>query len=164
MELFKSQVTVVDGVKSNETTITAGVPQGSRLGPLLFIQKKKHIESDILIHADDTTLIASSANPTETTDILNMDLDKISVWAEKWKVKFNAEKLCSMLYSTKQNLNIPGLLLNGDSIKMVNEHKHLGIFLTSTLNWSKQIHEVFFISKQKACHAKKCTLYTKKNT
>ena len=96
---------------------------------ILYINDiQKDIESEILVYADDTTLLASGANPTETTDILNRDLDKIGIWAEKWKVKFNADKSCSMLYSTKQNMNIPGLLFNGDCIKMVNEHKHLGVF------------------------------------
>ena len=75
-------VVVVDGVKSDTLEVKAGVPQGSRLGPLLFIiymnDITSDIESDILIFADDTSLMASGADPTETAEILNRDLKKIS--------------------------------------------------------------------------------------
>ena len=58
----RQQVVVVDGIKSNVTQITAGLPQGSRLGPLLFIiyinDITEGLESDILIFADDCTLLA----------------------------------------------------------------------------------------------------------
>ena len=96
-----------------------------------------------MVYADDTTLLASDADPVETTAILNRDFEKTSIWAEKWKVKFHADKSCSILFSTTQNLNIPPLIFNGDNIKIVNKHKHLGFFLTATLDWSKQIHEVY---------------------
>ena len=49
----------------------------------------EEIESDILIFADDTSLFASGSDPTETAEVLNRDLCRISNWATKWKVKFN---------------------------------------------------------------------------
>ena len=99
-DLFKSyltnrrQVTVVDGVKSEVRDVMAGIPQGSKLGPLLFIlyinDIQNELESEILIYADDTTLLASGANPAESAEMLNRDLCKISRWAETWKVSFGA--------------------------------------------------------------------------
>ena len=87
---------VVDGIKSDPQNLNAGVPQGSRLGPILFILYMndivKDIESDILIFADDTSLFASGLDPVETVNQLNRDLVKISAWAKKWKVLFNAKK------------------------------------------------------------------------
>ena len=92
----RKQVVVVDGVKSETLKITAGVPQGSRLGPLLFIIYMNDIvddiESDILIFADDTSLMASGIDPAETVQQLNRDLVKISSWAKKWKVLFNVNQ------------------------------------------------------------------------
>ena len=77
----RKQVTVIDGVKSNVTEISAGLPQGSRLGPLLFIIYINDIteiglESEILIFADDCTLLISDKDPNKTVAILNSDLKK----------------------------------------------------------------------------------------
>ena len=73
---------VVNGEKSDILDIKAGVPQGSRLGPLLFLiymnDISNDIESDILIFADDTSLFVSGKDPAETALILNRDLNKIS--------------------------------------------------------------------------------------
>ena len=78
----RKQIVVVDGQKSEMLDIRAGVPQGSRLGPLLFLiymnDITDDIESDILIFADDTSLFVSETDPAETEEILNRDLQKIS--------------------------------------------------------------------------------------
>ena len=92
----RKQIVVVNGCKSDILDVKAGVPQGSRLGPLLFLIYMNDIiddiESDILIFADDTSLFATGSDPAETVEILNRDLEKISIWATKWKVTFNAKK------------------------------------------------------------------------
>ena len=116
LELFTSylsnrkNITVVDGVKSKVETVKAGIPQGSRLGPLLFIiyinDITDDIESDILIFADDTSLFASGKDPSETAEILNRYLEKISTWAERWKVKFNSDKSSKVIFSNKLLNNI----------------------------------------------------------
>ena len=71
----RKQVVVVNGQKSDTLDVKAGVPQGSRLGPLLFLiymnDITDDIESDILIFADDTSLFATGSDPSETASILN---------------------------------------------------------------------------------------------
>ena len=64
------------------------------------------IESDILIFADDTCLFASGST-SETAEILNRDLQKISTWASKWKVTFNASKTKDIIFSNKYLNNSP---------------------------------------------------------
>ena len=107
------------------------------MGPLLFLIYMNDIQSDILIFADDTSLFVSGSDPAETSVILNKDLQKISSWAEQWKVKFNTSKTKSMIFSNKLLNNSPPLIFNDCYIELVNEHKHLGLYLSSSLDWKK---------------------------
>ena len=149
----RRQVVVVNGEKSDVLDVKAGVPQGSRLGPLLFIIYMNDIiddiESDILIFADDTSLFATGTDPAETAAQLNRDLVKISDWAHKWKVQFNAKKSKDIIFSKKCLNNSPPLEFNGSFIERVNVHKHLGIYLSSNLDWSVQIKEVCLKANRK---------------
>ena len=107
----RKQVVLVDGQKSEIVDIKAGVPQGSRLGPLLFLiymnDITADIQSDILIFADDTSLFVTGSDPAETADILNRDLQKIADWALKWKITFNALKTKTIIFSSKVFNNSP---------------------------------------------------------
>ena len=143
--LLKRQIcTVVDGFKSDVVEIEAGVPQGSRLGPLLWIIYVQDIledlESECLLFADDTCLFASGEDPAITALVLNRDLEKISIWAKRWKVLFNASKSKDLIFSQKKYLfNSPPLILNDSFVTRVHQHRHLGLWLSSTLDWEKQI-------------------------
>ena len=107
----RKQTVVINGSKSGLVYVKAGVPQGSRLGPLLFLiymnDIVEEIESDILIFADDTSLFATGSDPSETAQVLNRDLEKISIWATKWKVQFNASKTKDIIFSNKYLNNSP---------------------------------------------------------
>ena len=159
LDLFKSylsnrkQCVVVAGVKSEMLNVKAGVPQGSRLGPLLFIiyinDIVESLESEILIFADDCTLLSSGTDPTETAAQLNRDLDKISAWAVKWKVIFNAGKSKDIIFTHKMLNNSPPLIFNNNLIDRVNTHKHLGIHLMSNLDWAVQVKEVCLKANRK---------------
>ena len=91
----RTQAVVIKGENSSEKRIPAGVPQGSVLGPLLFltfINDIGHsIESIVKLFADDTSMSLGLRNPDTRAEILTCDLVKISDWAKLWKVKFNEE-------------------------------------------------------------------------
>ena len=152
LELFKSylsdrkQVVTIDGCKSEIKLLQAGVPQGSRLGPLLWIlyvnDILEDIESEILLFADDTCMFVPGKTHEETVEILNRDLIKISAWAKKWKVNFNPKKTKTMLFSTKDMGNVQPIIFDGIPIERVVEHKHLGIWLTPDLSWSRHVHYI----------------------
>ena len=114
----RRQRVVINGVSSDWSTIHAGVPQGSILGPLLFLiyinDIVKDIGSEIRLFADDTSLYIVVDSPNTAAGIINADLNRISNWAIGWLVKFNANKTISMLISRKLiHVNHPPLLMNG---------------------------------------------------
>ena len=151
LDLFQSylserkQVVVVDGHKSDIKDVSAGVPQGSRLGPLLWIlyinDIIENVESEALLFADDTCLFATGKDPAETAEIINRELAKIYEWSLKWKVSFNPQKSKDLIFSSKQIQNSPPLVLNGSFVTRVTQHKHLGVWLSSSLCFSKHVHE-----------------------
>ena len=163
----RQQIVVVDGIKSDTLDVKAGIPQGSRLGPLLFIIYMNdiinNIESDILIFADDTCLFATGSDPAETADILNRDLEKISAWAIKWKVTFNASKSKEMIFSKKLLNNSPPLIFENDFIDRVSVHKHLGLYLSSSLDWSEQIKQVCLKANRKLSVLRSVKLLSRQN-
>ena len=135
-------------------TLTAGVPQGSKLGPLLWIiycnDIINDIDSEILLFADDTCCFVSGNDPAETAVILNRDLAKLSLWAERWKVSFNPGKSKDIIFSEHKVLfNSPALVFGGSFVERVHEHKHLGIYLSSNLSWARQVHEACLKANRK---------------
>ena len=129
------------------------MPQSSWLCTFLFIifinNIVENLESEILVFADDTTILASGKDPTETSEILNRDLKKISNWANKWQVTFNPKKSKDMIFSNKVLNNSPPLEFNKIFIDRVNKHKHLGVYLTPDLSWSIQIQETCLKANRK---------------
>ena len=92
----RKQRAVMSGVQSAWNFITAGVPQGSILGPLLFLlfinDILHNIGSSIRLFEDDTSLYIIVEDPIVARELLNADLEKIAEWELKWLIKFNLTK------------------------------------------------------------------------
>ena len=103
----REQRVVINGSNSNWLPVKAGVPQGSILGPLLFIifinDIVNEINAEIKLFADDTSLYLIVDNPNDTAFFLNQDLNQLQRWSEKWLVKFNPNKTETMATSNKRN-------------------------------------------------------------
>ena len=138
----RKQITVIKGSKSTELVLKGGVPQGSVLGPLLFLiyinDIAENIESVIKLFADDTSLSLAIQNPQLRANILNHDLQKISDWALLWKVKFNETKTEILNYTKGSEICLP-LSLNNTNLEVLTQHKHLGIILQSNFKWDAHV-------------------------
>ena len=137
----------IDGKYSEWTNIDAGVPQGSLLGPILFLVFINDIvdvvESDIRIFADDTFIYRIMDQ--FSTEILNRDLEKISQWAWQWKLVFNPDITKQAVEVIFSNKTIPSdplpLTFNDIPVKRVLDTKHLGLILDSKINFKKHIDD-----------------------
>ena len=123
------------------------MPQGSILGPLLFLifinDIVTEIGSNIRLFADDTSLYIIVEHPDTAALCLNNDLQTIIDWAHKWLVIFNPLKTESLTISRKINKPYhPPLYMSGTQINEVNSHKHLGIYLSNDCTWHNHIEYI----------------------
>ena len=112
--------------------IRVGVPQGSILGPLLFLLYINDIVidigSNIRLFADDTSLYIFVEDPVVAANCLNSDLNKITLWATTWLVSSNPTKTESIIISRKLNRKRhPSIYMQNHQILEVVFHKHLGL-------------------------------------
>ena len=142
----RKQKVVVEGAESSEREILAGVPQGSILGPILFIlyvnDIVNHLNLNLRLYADDATLFITYDNPFEAAEILQHNLDLATQWANNWLVKFNPTKTESMVVSRRKDSITPIVQIEDVDITNVSKHKHLGVNLQSNGKWSSHIQEI----------------------
>ena len=145
----REQRVIIHGLNSRWGTIPAGVPQGSTLGPLLFLiyinDITENIKSNIKLFADDTSLyVIIDGDAVNATKQLNDDLAQISTWAENWLVIFNASKskaLTVSLKKNKDNIELP-LTFNNTLLETVTKHKYLGVEINTNLSWKDHISSI----------------------
>ena len=137
----RHQLVVVRGEKSDIKKIPAGVPQGSVLGPLLFVlyinDIVTDIESRIKLFADDTSLSHASNDPLREA-ILNADLERIALWSQTWKITFNATKT-DLLNSTNHHIQTTPLTFGNHTLDPSESHKHLGVILQNNCRWDEHV-------------------------
>ena len=137
----RKQRVVLNGSYSDYSSKEYGVPQGSVLGPLLFLvdinDLERNIKSNIKFFADDTMLFSIVKDHVTSAYDLNHDLDMIYQWAHQWKMEFNTDPIkqaTEVLFSCKKNsVNHPLLTFNGDAVVNVNEQKTFRAYLGARL-------------------------------
>ena len=122
----RKQSVIVNTVMSRSRAINVGVPQGSVLGPLLFLVYVNDISENVLsislLFADDTSLSCSATHIPDIQGILNHDLIIISQWAKQWLVIFNLSKTIAVLFSNR-NVQPPYLLFDNEQIQYIDYRK-----------------------------------------
>jgi len=139
----RSQAVVVEGYKSSSLNINAGVPQGSVLGPTVFLIFVDNVRANLMnslhLFADDATLdaqIDSHASACTVLKSLQDDLNHIEAWSKRWCVSFNASKCESFIISRKRQRCEPVFHFCGSQLTNVNKIKLLGLTFENDLSWS----------------------------
>ena len=141
----RQQKVIIRGQHSELGHIKAGVPQGSIVGPMLFLVYINDlinvVGSNARLFADDTSLYIDFDDPTEAKNILDTDLLNIQNWAKQWLVNFSPPKTKAMTVSFKKRPS-PPLRFQDTDLADVDSHKHLGLTLSKNLSWSVHISNI----------------------
>ena len=143
----RKQRTVLNGQSSNWGDISAGVPQGSILGPLIFFMYINDLAIDlkcnVKLFADDTSLFTVVEDSNAAASDMNHDLNLISQLAHTWRMSFNPDRQEQAVELTflrkKIEIDHPVTLFNDIPVKKVTENKYLRIILDSKLSFSAHI-------------------------
>lgn len=143
----REQRTSYRNITSNNRIVEHGVPQGSVLGPLLFILYINDIEKclkycKINLFADDTLLHIITTNVEDGISKMNEDLKNISEWINQNKLKINVDKSKWMIISLKQIINVNSVLLNDVKIDRVTFFKYLGVTIDENLKFDIHLTEI----------------------
>ena len=140
---------IQNGYSSTSLPVLSGVPQGSVLGPLLFIIYINDVvnqilpDSNINLFADDIALYRTINSPDDYVRLQD-DIRSVSCCLGSKYLDLNASKCCYLLLSRKRNHSIPSpiLILNDAPLKRVNSYKYLGILISLDLMWSSHISSI----------------------
>lgn len=138
----KQKVIIMDG-KSSVGSLYAGVPQGSVLGPLLFLIYVNDLSDNMVglcrLFADDTSIGHVAHDDATLMNMTNMDLENISKWSNDWLVKLNPDKTDIMVFSSNNRARDLVFTFSDSVIEPVNSHRHLGLVFSSDCKWTKHI-------------------------
>ena len=139
----RQQRVVIEGSSSPWLPVKSGVPQGSILGPLLFLlyindMPQSVLSSSIALFADDVKCFHSVNSIGDCLE-LQRDLDLLSEWSTKWKLNFNVKKCMVLSVTRRWNKVNFSYLLNGTILQTVDSFKDLGVTISHDLSWSSQV-------------------------
>ena len=141
----RQQKVVINNSSSNFLKVSAGVPQGSVLGPLLFIIYINDIAENLIsltrLFADDTSFSSSGCDELQIQSVINHDLNALSEWSRQWLMSFNPEKTEIMLFSNREVPNI-SFTFNGNDIPITKTHKHLGVTFSDDAKWNTHVENI----------------------
>ena len=144
---------------SDEKPVTSGVPQGSVMGPLLFLlyvsdlQANKTTQAKMPKFADDVELYRVVENVDHHVK-LSTALNDLVTWSEEWQLQIAVQK-CSVFHIGSKNLHLD-YALSGNTLDHVTEIKNLGVWFSSNMKSSSHCNHIVKTARQRAAMIKRC--------
>ena len=133
---------VIEGEASEKVTVNSGVPQGTVLGPILFLchinDLPEAVQSQVRLFADDCLLYRPIKSQSDHVTLQN-SLIELEKWADKWGMRCNAKK-CYIMSINNRSTHFYSL--NNHILKQVEEKPYLGLTFTENLKWSSHITKI----------------------
>jgi hypothetical protein len=162
----RTQVTMINGSKSQSIPVRSGVPQGSILGPLLFLLFINDMVMEIgpgthaALYADDAKVYRKIDNIGDCASLQD-DLEALVRWSDIWKLRFNADKCKVVRFSRKINPTRFAYNIEGTPLERVTSIKDLGLTVQDNLMWDQHIRSMvskanqvlYFIKRAIGYHA-----------
>ena len=141
----RTQRVLVEGQSSTTSSVTSGVPQGTVLGPLLFLvfinDLPSMATSTTRMFADDC-LMYRTIHDTSDAAALQADLDNLQQWEQDWLMDFNPSKCEVITISNKRNCIAFPYTIHNETLKKTDCAKYLGVNITSNLSWSTHVDKI----------------------
>lgn len=147
----RKQRVILDGCCGSDVDVVSGVPQGSVLGPLLFVVYTADmfsvVENRLVNYADDSTLYAAVPRPSLRPDVtasLNLDLLRIQEWCRSWNMLMNPLKTKSLVVSRSRTVapRFGDIVLDGAGVEVSDDLVILGVRFDSKLTFESHIRDV----------------------
>ena len=142
----RTQQVIVKGKFSDIAQVKSGVPQGSVLGPCLFLfyinDLQDNLSSTVRLFADDTLLYPIPVESQSDTNSLQKDLCELENWENRWLMEFNTDK-CQVLRVTRERDPLyHEYTLHGKTLESVDSSNYLGVTIPSDLRWNQHISNI----------------------
>ena len=172
----RSQVVQSNGHMSDSCSISYGVPQGSILGPLLFIlyinDLPLHLNrSKVILYADDTALLFAHKNLHDIERVLSDEVSIAQAWLAENKLTLNLQKTKCMILSSKPktpktpfNITTKDLCGNNTTVEEVTSFKYLGVWFDKNLSWDCHIDKLCTKISQRLGVLNRCRKFITQDT
>ncbi|KAI8518891.1 hypothetical protein Bbelb_021480 [Branchiostoma belcheri] len=144
--LGRSQTVVLDGERSDPMPVTSGVPQGTVLGPILFLAyindlPEHAVSAKVRLFADDCILQMPIYDKSDCAK-LQEDIDNISLWERRWLMEFNPSKCEVMTIPSSKTPITHSYVLHNQLLNKVSTTRYLGVTISSNLTWGSHVDAV----------------------